>query len=54
MKTYCELFSDESIPANDLIQRVALCQEEDIPDEIVQNLGIMLMSWVISSIIELI
>lgn len=43
MKTYCELLSDESIPANELIQRIAFCQEEDIPDEIVQNLGIMLM-----------
>ena len=43
MKTYFSTFSDYKITKEELLSRISLSQEEDIPDEIVSHFATMLM-----------
>ena len=43
MKTYFDIFSDTEITQKELLPRIGLSMECDVPDEIVSSLGCMLM-----------
>lgn len=43
MKTYFDTFSDTEITQKELLPRIGLSMEHDVPDELVSRLGYMLM-----------
>ena len=43
MKTYFDTFSNTDTPQNELLPKITLSMEHDVPDELVYRLGYMLM-----------